>query len=110
MIIQLSAEREGCMGLYYKLGFVKESNIQKGDEIIETKGLKILLDGSSFLYLMGTTIDYTDDDFNAKFVFLNPNASVFSILYIYIYIFRRYVAAVKALVYKTRHYYSPIFI
>ena len=62
----------GCSGFSYKLEFVKQE--QDKDRIIEDKGVKIYIDPKSYLYLMGTEIDYIDDLSQAGFKFVNPNA------------------------------------
>tara|TARA_A100001388_G_C28506043_1_gene373949 strand:- start:222 stop:539 length:318 start_codon:yes stop_codon:yes gene_type:complete len=62
----------GCSGFSYKLEFVKQE--QDKDRIIEDKGVKIYIDPKSYLYLMGTEIDYIDDLNQAGFKFVNPNA------------------------------------
>lgn len=62
----------GCSGFKYKLEFVlKES---PGDKLIEEKGVKLFVDKKSFLYLMGTEIDYIDNLNESGFKFINPNA------------------------------------
>ena len=62
----------GCSGFSYKLEFVKQE--QDKDRVIEDKGVKIYIDPKSYLYLMGTEIDYIDDLNQAGFKFVNPNA------------------------------------
>ena len=62
----------GCSGFSYKLEFVKQ--VQDKDRIIEDKGVKIYIDPKSYLYLMGTEIDYIDELNQAGFKFVNPNA------------------------------------
>ncbi len=62
----------GCSGFSYKLEFVKQE--QDKDRIIEDKGVKIYIDPKSYLYLMGTEIDYIDELNQAGFKFVNPNA------------------------------------
>lgn len=64
----------GCAGLTYKPGL--DSVMQDGDEIIyEEKGLRIVADMRSALYLQGLEIDYSDDLINAGFRFSNPHTS-----------------------------------
>lgn len=63
----------GCSGLSYKLDF--DNELQKGDQIFEDKGIKIVTDMKSFLYLCDTTLDYTDGLNGKGFHFINPNAS-----------------------------------
>ena len=70
--VKLSTPRRGCSGLAYSVDFVIEE--QKFDEKIETPGGTFYVDGGSVLYLIGSTMDWREDDFTAGFVFENPNA------------------------------------
>jgi iron-sulfur cluster assembly protein len=70
--IKVSVQSGGCSGLNYKLNF--EQNTAEGDQIFETHGVKIAVEKLSFLYLVGTTLDF-EGGLNGKgFVFVNPNA------------------------------------
>lgn len=70
--VKLSTPRRGCSGLAYSVDYVTEA--QPFDERIETPGGLFFIDGSSVLYLVGSTMDWREDDFSAGFVFDNPNA------------------------------------
>jgi iron-sulfur cluster assembly protein len=70
--VKLSTPRRGCSGLAYSVDYVAEA--QKFDERIETPGGTFFIDGASVLYLVGSTMDWVEDDFTAGFVFANPNA------------------------------------
>lgn len=70
--VKLSTPRRGCSGLAYSVDYVTEE--QKFDEKIETPGGTFYIDGASVLYLVGSTMDWAEDDFTAGFVFDNPNA------------------------------------
>ena len=70
--VKLSTPRRGCSGLAYSVDYV--SSADKFDERIETPGGTFFIDGASVLYLVGSTMDWQDDDFTAGFVFENPNA------------------------------------
>lgn len=61
----------GCSGFTYKLEFDSKSD---GDRVIEDKGVEIYVDPKSFLYLMGTHIDFQDGLNQSGFRFVNPNA------------------------------------
>lgn len=71
--IRVSVKGGGCSGLMYDLDF--DSQILNTDEIFEDKGVKILVDKKSLLYLLGTTLDFTDGLNGKGFQFVNPNAS-----------------------------------
>ena len=70
--VKLSTPRRGCSGLAYSVDYVTEAN--GFDERIETPGGIFFVDGGSLLYLIGSTMDWVEDDFSAGFVFNNPNA------------------------------------
>jgi iron-sulfur cluster assembly protein len=70
--VKLSTPRRGCSGLAYSVDYVAEANPL--DERIDTPGGTLFVDGGSVLYLIGSTMDWVEDDFAAGFVFQNPNA------------------------------------
>lgn len=70
--VKLSTPRRGCSGLAYSVDYVAAANPM--DERIETPGGSFFVDGGSILYLVGSTMDWREDDFTAGFVFDNPNA------------------------------------
>jgi len=70
--VKLSTPRRGCSGLAYSVDYVTEA--KPFDEKIETPGGTLYVDGGSILYLVGSTMDWVEDDFAAGFVFQNPNA------------------------------------
>ena len=71
--VKLSTPRRGCSGLAYSVDYVTEANPM--DERIETPGGTFFVDGASILYLIGSTMDWQEDDFAAGFTFQNPNAT-----------------------------------
>ncbi|SEK50046.1 iron-sulfur cluster assembly protein [Sphingomonas palmae] len=70
--VKLSTPRRGCSGLAYSVDYITEA--KPFDEQIETPGGTLWVDGGSILYLIGSTMDWVEDDFTAGFVFNNPNA------------------------------------
>ena len=70
--VKLSTPRRGCSGLAYSVDYVTEASPL--DEKIETPGGLFFIDSASVLYLIGSTMDWVEDDFSAGFVFQNPNA------------------------------------
>lgn len=71
--IRVSVKGGGCSGLMYDLSF--DPTIDESDEVFEDKGVKILVDKKSLLYLLGTTLDFSDGLNGKGFQFVNPNAS-----------------------------------
>jgi iron-sulfur cluster assembly protein len=70
--VRLSTPRRGCSGLAYSVDYVSEA--KPFDEKIETPGGIFFIDGASVLYLVGSVMDWQEDDFAAGFTFENPNA------------------------------------
>ena len=71
--IRVGVEGGGCSGLTYKLEFDTEQ--RPDDKVFEDKGIKIVCDKKSFLYLIGTQLDFSDGLNGKGFLFQNPNAS-----------------------------------
>ena len=71
--IRVGVEGGGCSGLTYKLEF--DNQLKADDKVFEDKGMKIVCDRKSFLYLVGTELDFTDGLNGKGFAFINPNAS-----------------------------------
>jgi iron-sulfur cluster assembly protein len=71
--IRVGVDGGGCSGLSYKLEF--DHQLKDGDQMFEDKGVKIVVDRKSFLYLVGTELEYTGGLNGKGFVFNNPNAS-----------------------------------
>ena len=71
--IRVSVEGGGCSGLMYDLKF--DNQTTPADHVFEDKGVKILVDKKSLLYLAGTTLDFSDGLNGKGFQFINPNAS-----------------------------------
>ena len=70
--VKLSTPRRGCSGLAYSIDYVADAKPM--DERIETPAGPLFVDGASILYLIGSVMDWTEDDFTAGFTFQNPNA------------------------------------
>jgi iron-sulfur cluster assembly protein len=71
--VRVGVETGGSSGLSYKLDFDNSRNDE--DELIEDNGIKLLINKKSFLYLVGTTLEFSDGLNGKGFVFNNPNAS-----------------------------------
>ena len=70
--VKLSTPKRGCSGLAYSVDYVATPDPM--DERITTPGGDLFVDAGSILYLIGSTMDWVEDDFTAGFVFQNPNA------------------------------------
>ena len=71
--LRVSVVSGGCSGLSYKMDFDKE--LKKSDQVFEDKGIKLVTDLKSFLYLVDTTLEFSDGLNGKGFFFNNPNAS-----------------------------------
>lgn len=71
--IRVSVKGGGCSGLMYDLGF--DAIMADTDHVFEDKGVKILVDRKSLLYLAGTVLEFSDGLNGKGFQFVNPNAS-----------------------------------
>jgi iron-sulfur cluster assembly protein len=72
--LRVGVKGGGCSGFTYMLDLV-EDEPGDSDEMLESNGLKILIDQKSALYLEGTEIDFKDEVMGRGFVFKNPNAT-----------------------------------
>ena len=70
--IRVGVEGGGCSGLMYQLTFDNED--REGDKAFEDNGVKVVVDKKSYLYLIGTTLDFSGGLNGKGFVFNNPNA------------------------------------
>ena len=71
--VRVSVKGGGCSGLMYDLDF--DNATREGDHVYEDQGVKILVDKKSLLYLLGTTLDFSDGLNGKGFQFINPNAT-----------------------------------
>lgn len=71
--LRVEVKKGGCSGLSYKMNF--DDVLRDGDQTFEANGEKVVIDGQSFLYLAGMTLDYSGGLNGRGFVFNNPNAT-----------------------------------
>ncbi len=71
--VRVGVKGGGCSGLEYQMKF--DTELKQGDEVYQVKGIKIVVDFKSLLYLYGTELDYTGGLNGKGLVFNNPNAS-----------------------------------
>ena len=69
--VRVGVKSGGCAGMSYIMEYAKEIN--PSDEVIEDKGVKVFIDPSAIMYLLGTEMDYKQEQFSSTFVFKNPN-------------------------------------
>lgn len=69
--VRLGVKTSGCSGLAYVLEFVDE--VDEDDVVFEDRGVKVIIDQKSLVYLDGTELDYGKEGLNEGFIFNNPN-------------------------------------
>ena len=69
--LRVGVKNGGCSGMAYTMEFAKE--IGPHDEVVEEKGVTILVDPTAIMFLIGTEMDYLDGSLQSGFVFNNPN-------------------------------------
>jgi iron-sulfur cluster assembly protein len=69
--VRVGVKNGGCAGMSYTMEYAETVN--PADEVVEDKGVRILIDPKAVLFLLGTEMDYKIDKLAAQFVFNNPN-------------------------------------
>ncbi|NWG22940.1 MAG: Fe-S cluster assembly scaffold SufA [Pseudorhodoplanes sp.] len=69
--LRVGVKNGGCAGMAYTMEYAQQAN--PSDEVIEDKGVRILIDPKAVLFLLGTEMDYKTDKLSSQFVFNNPN-------------------------------------
>ena len=71
--IRVGVKKGGCAGMEYTMQYAE--NFGPHDEVVEDKGLKILIEPKAILFLLGTEMDFKVDKLKSGFIFNNPNQS-----------------------------------
>jgi len=70
-LVRIGVKNGGCAGMEYTMSYAETK--APHDEVVEDKGVRILIDPTAVLFLLGTEMDYRSDRMNSGFVFNNPN-------------------------------------
>ena len=69
--VRVGVKSGGCAGMSYVMEYAKK--IEPNEEVIEDKGVKVLIDPKAIIYLLGTEMDFKKEKFSSQFIFKNPN-------------------------------------
>jgi iron-sulfur cluster assembly protein len=69
--VRLGLKNAGCAGMAYTMAYAEAQEAL--DEVVEDKGVRVLIDPKAILFLIGTEMDYVTDKMQSRFVFKNPN-------------------------------------
>ena len=69
--VRILIETKGCSGLKYRIEYADEIN--KFDAVVQQKNVQILIDSKAMLFILGSTMDYMEEELSSGFIFTNPN-------------------------------------
>ena len=69
--VRVGVKNGGCAGMAYTMEYAER--VEAADEVVEDKGVRVLIDPKAVLFLIGTEMDYKTEKLSAQFVFNNPN-------------------------------------
>ena len=71
--VKVSVRRRGCSGYSYVMDYTQQKDVDRLDEVVEEKGVRVVIDKKAVMFVVGTQMDYVDNEIKSEFVFNNPN-------------------------------------
>ena len=72
--VRIGVRRRGCNGYSYVMTYAEQKEVGKLDELIEERDVRVIVESKALMFLLGTEMDYVDNEIKAEFVFNNPNS------------------------------------
>ena len=72
--VKIDVKKRGCNGYSYVMDYLKPEQVGKLDEVVEDKGVRVVIDKKALMFVLGTEMDFVDNEIKSEFVFNNPNA------------------------------------
>ena len=71
--VRIGVRRRGCNGYSYVMSYAEQKEVGKLDELVEDRDVRVIVESKALMFLVGTEMDYIDNEIKTEFVFNNPN-------------------------------------